>query len=339
MTPNSGRGRAGAWDARRGATLRGMVGILCSGAFAAAGVAALAGVLRQRMDHPYRGPSAVVDGRALTLTLNDPAGSAASAAPLVRLELVRIPAGSFVMGSPDTEADRDASEGPAHPVTISHDFFLGRYEVTQAQWMAVMGANQSRYPDDPRRPAEQVSWGDCQKFCAELTRRTGRTVRLPTEAEWEYAARANTTTPFNVGSTLSSTQANFNGEAPYGDAASGTYLNITTAVGSYKPNGFGLYDTIGNVCEWCQDTFHPSYEGAPTDGSAWMSGAENPDLHVFRGGAYNNDGSNCRSAVRFAGPSDMRAPTLGFRLAADVLDAGANGGNAMIPWAGGPLER
>ena len=140
-------------------------------------------------------------------------------------------------------------------------------------------------------------------------------MRLPTEAEWEYAARGGTDTAFGTGQGLSSTTANFNGTSPYGGAPAGPERAKPTPVGSFPPNKFGLCDTVGNVSEWCQDTYHDSYEGAPTDGSAWVAGADKPDVRVYRGGAFNNDASSCRSAVRFAAEQgDVRNATLGFRV-------------------------
>ena len=234
------------------------------------------------------------------------------------LDLVRVPAGTFMMGSPDAEADRDPSEGPRHAVTIGKPFWIGRVEVTQAQWVAVAGANQSQFKDaadHDRLPCECVSWTDCQKFCAAATKLTGRPVRLPSEAEWEYAARGGTTTAFGIGGDrLSSTAANFNGTSPYGGAPPGPERGHPTVGGTFAPNGFGLCDTVGNVSEWCQDVYHDGYDGAPTDGSAWEAG-DKPDVRVYRGGAYNNDASSCRSAVRFAAErGDVRNATLGFRV-------------------------
>ena len=233
------------------------------------------------------------------------------------MALVRVPAGTFTMGSPEAEADRDPSEGPAHAVTIARPFYLGQFEVTQAQWVGAGFANQSQFKDAPghdRLPCECVSWTDCQKFCAAASKITGRTVRLPTEAEWEYAARGGATTAFPTGNGLASTTANFNGTSPAGGAPAGPYLQHPTPGGTYPPNAFGLCDTVGNVSEWCQDVYHDGYDGAPTDGSAWETGGK-PDLRVYRGGAYNNDGSSCRSAVRYAAErGEVRNSTLGFRV-------------------------
>lgn len=273
------------------------------------GAVVFAGVMWDRLSRvPITGPP---PDRA-TLVL--PAGHG------VMIDLVRIKAGRFDMGSPDGEADRDPSEGPRHSVTIGRDFFIGKFEITQAQWVAVMTFNQSQFPDNEKMPAESVSWGDCQKFCDILSQQTGRHVRLPSEAEWEYACRAGTTTVFSSGDSLSSDQANFNGQSPYGDAAAGPTREKPMAVGSFAPNAFGLFDMAGNVSEWCQDLFHDSYEGAPVDGSAWMSGGADEHLHVYRGGAYSNDGSNCRSAVRFAADADTRTSIVGFRIVVDVRD-------------------
>ena len=147
----------------------------------------------------------------------------------LKLDLLLIPAGTFTMGSPETEADRDETEGPQHEVKIAHAFYIGKYEITQAQYQAISGYNQALFKGDDRAPEECVSWTDCQKFCADLSKLTGKKVRLPSEAEWEYAARANTKTAFSTGDSISSTQANFNGRQPYGGAAIGPHRDKNRA--------------------------------------------------------------------------------------------------------------
>jgi eukaryotic-like serine/threonine-protein kinase len=234
-----------------------------------------------------------------------------------KLELVLIPAGTFTMGSPDSESDRDDSEGPQHEVKIAHPFYMGKFTITEAQYQTVTGWNQSQFKDSDKQPEECVSWTDAQKFCEEVSKRTGKKVRLPTEAEWEYADRAGTKTVFWVGDDLSSKQANFNGREPYGKAAKGPRIDKTTPVASYEPNAFGVYDTIGNVGQWCQDTYHDSYSGAPTDGSAWETSGD-PEIRVYRGGAYDSSAASCRSAMRFAAERQKnRNSRIGFRVVVD----------------------
>jgi formylglycine-generating enzyme required for sulfatase activity len=231
-----------------------------------------------------------------------------------KLELVRIPPGKFMMGSPATEADRDDCEGPQHPVKIGYGFFMGKFAVTQAQYQAISGFNQAQFKGNDNCPEECVSWTDCINFCDVLSKRSGRKVRLPSEAEWEYACRAGTTTVFWVGNDLSSTQANFNGKEPYGKAARAVHRDKTTPVGSFAPNAFGLYDTIGNVSQWCEDVYHDSYDGAPADGSAWETNGD-PEIRVYRGGCFDNSAASCRSAMRFAAERrNNRNPRIGFRV-------------------------
>jgi formylglycine-generating enzyme required for sulfatase activity len=230
----------------------------------------------------------------------------------VKLEMVEIPAGNFCMGSPDSEAGRDKNEGPQHRVTV-RSFYIGKYEVTQAQWRAVMGANPSSFRGDDR-PVENVLWNDAQEFCGKLSQMTGKEYRLPAEAEWEYACRAGTTPPFAFGANLSSAQANFNGSYPYGGAAKGVNRQETTPVGSFAPNNFGVYDMHGNVWEWCQDWYHENYNGAPEDGQAWESVGKQ-GYRVWRGGSWGVQGYDCRSAVRGFGDSpDFRGSTPGLRV-------------------------
>jgi formylglycine-generating enzyme required for sulfatase activity len=230
-----------------------------------------------------------------------------------KLELVLIPAGTYMMGSPETETDRDDSEGPQHRVKIPHDFYFGKFEVTESQYQAISGYNQSQFKGDDNLPEECVSWTDAVGFCEALSKKTGRKVRLPSEAEWEYADRAGTTSVYWQGDALSSTKANFDGKAE-----AGPHLDKTAVVGSYKPNAFGLYDTAGNVSEWCQDIFHDSYKGAPTDGSAWETGGD-PEIRVYRGGAYDNDQTSCRSAMRFAAERrNNRNSRIGFRVVVEA---------------------
>ena len=177
----------------------------------------------------------------------------------VSLEMVSIKGGTFLMGSPDTEKERTSSESPQHWVTLQR-FFLGKYPVTQAQWQAVMGNNPAYFKGN-NRPVENVSWNDAIAFCQKLSQKTGRYYRLPSEAEWEYACRAGTTTPFYFGETITPDLANYDGNYTYASAPKGVYRQQTTDVGSFPPNAFGLYDMHGNVWEWCQDIWHENYNG------------------------------------------------------------------------------
>jgi formylglycine-generating enzyme required for sulfatase activity len=163
-----------------------------------------------------------------------------------------------------------SDEGPQHRVTIQ-SFWMGKYPITQRQWQAVMGENPSYFKGD-NRPVENVSWEDVVAFCQRLSEKTGKTYRLPSEAEWEYACRAGTTTPFYFGETITTDLVNYHGEYPYAAAPEGVYREETTEVGIFPPNAFGLYDMHGNVWEWCADPWHDNYNGAPTDGSVWQEG-------------------------------------------------------------------
>ncbi len=238
------------------------------------------------------------------------------------LHMVIVPGGTFLMGSPDDEPEREEREGPQHEVTVPA-FFMGRYPVTQAQWQAVAALPQverERAPDPSRfkgdnRPVESVTWYDAVEFCARLSVHTGRQYRLPAEAEWEYACRAGTTTPFYFGKTLTTDVANYDGNSTYADGPKGEYREETTPVDHFGiANAFGLCDMHGNVLEWCQDHWHDSYEGAPTDGSAWIEGG-NSERRILRGGAWNVNPRYCRSAYRLNGEPRLGINYFGFRVA------------------------
>ena len=245
----------------------------------------------------------------------------------VSLELTLVHAGSFTMGSPDTERNRDASEGPQHTVTLADDFYLGTCEVTQAQWTALMGGPPSAGYGDNRvgdsYPVYNVTWAEAQGFVAALNSyipATGQgplTVRLPSEAEWEYACRGGTQTRFFFGDSLDV------GDANEDDGVRGLYMwyagnNVGPYALQQKPvgirlfNPFGLFDTHGNVSEWCADAWHADYTGAPSDGSVWDE--VSPAFRVFRGGWWGYDARFCRSASRFGGSA--YGTGLGFRVAA-----------------------
>jgi formylglycine-generating enzyme required for sulfatase activity len=226
-----------------------------------------------------------------------------------QIEMALMPAGTFMMGSPDGVGSND--EHPQHRVTVQ-SFYMGKYEVTQAQYRAVMGTNPSKFKGDDL-PVENVSWNDAKEFCRKLSQITGREYRLPSEAEWECACRAGTTTEFAFGRSLSSEQANFDDNFGYGGAPNGIFRQKTTPVGSFQPNAFGLYDMHGNVWEWCEDWYHESYNGAPLDGSAWLSGGEQK-YRVLRGGAWTEIRGNVSSAVRDPVLPDNRLHNHGFRL-------------------------
>ncbi len=232
----------------------------------------------------------------------------------IKLEMVLIPEGEFMMGAPETELESSNSERPQHLVTVP-TFFMGKYPITQAQWKAIMGNNPSRFEGD-KRPVESVSWEEAKEFCDRLSKKTGREYRLPTEAEWEYACRAGTTTPFHFGETISTELANYYGEAAYGEGVKGEYRGETTPLGEFPANKFGLCDMHGNVWEWCEDDWHENYEGAPNDGRAWRS--ESGRIKVLRGGSWLYNPPVCRSAIRFNSTRDIRLNTFGFRVACVV---------------------
>ncbi|MEG4914460.1 bifunctional serine/threonine-protein kinase/formylglycine-generating enzyme family protein [Microcoleus sp. B7-D4] len=227
------------------------------------------------------------------------------------LDMVAIPGGSFVMGSPSTETGRSDNEGPQHNVNIP-PFFMGKYEVTQAQYQAVMGNNPSNFKG-AKRPVENVSWDEAVEFCQKLSEKTEKTYRLPSEAEWEYACRAGTTTPFYFGDTITPDLVNYDGNNPYGAAPKGLWREQTTDVGSFPPNAFGLYDMHGNVWEWCSDKWHGNYNGAPTDGSSWEPGTNNN--RARRGGSWDSNAVYCRCAYRDFLSAGFRWRLRGFRVA------------------------
>jgi formylglycine-generating enzyme required for sulfatase activity len=220
-----------------------------------------------------------------------------------------------MMGSSISEPDRNANEGMVHRVTIGYDLAVGKFEVTQGQWKAVMGSNPSHFKDcGDNCPVENVSWNDAQDYLKKLNARAGQRYRLLSEAEWEYAARAGTTTPFHTGETITPQQANFDGNSTYNGSAKGTYRQKTVAAGSFAPNGFGLHDMHGNVWEWVQDLYHENYTGAPVDGSAWESGGD-ASRRVLRGGSWYSFPRYWRSAVRSRSTPDSRDGIAGFRIA------------------------
>ncbi|MEH1854403.1 MAG: SUMF1/EgtB/PvdO family nonheme iron enzyme [Nostoc sp.] len=231
----------------------------------------------------------------------------------VTLEMVQIPGGTFMMGSLEGEADTYKDESPLHQVTVPK-FFMGKYAVTQAQYQEIMGSNPSNFKGE-KRPVEKVSWDDAVEFCKKLSQKTEHTYRLPSEAEWEYACRAGTKTPFYFGETITTNLVNYNGNYPYGSAPKGEYREQTTDVGKFRPNSFGLYDMHGNVWECCQDVYNDNYQGAPKDGSACLTGKDNK-IKLLRGGSWYYDARYCRSADRVRIARANRDNYVGFRVVA-----------------------
>ncbi|MGB3655337.1 MAG: bifunctional serine/threonine-protein kinase/formylglycine-generating enzyme family protein [Rivularia sp. (in: cyanobacteria)] len=218
----------------------------------------------------------------------------------VTLDMVSIPGGSFIMGAPQDEEKSRGWERPQHQVNIQ-SFFMGKYQVTQEQYQAITGKNPSRFKGK-KRPVETVSWYNAVEFCEQLSKLTGKKYRLPSEAEWEYACRAGTTTPFHFGETITIDLANYDGYYRYGAAPKGVNRKQTTDVGTFPANPFDLYDMHGNVYEWCLDDYHDNYQGATTDGSAWFNDNKNLSQKnggaVLRGGSWDSYPVSCRSASR-----------------------------------------
>jgi formylglycine-generating enzyme required for sulfatase activity len=257
----------------------------------------------------------------------------------VDLDMILIPSGTFTMGAPSTEEDSLDSERPQHQVSLPF-FFMGRYPITQAQWKAIAKFDPISQRLDPdcsgfkgdNRPVENVSWQDAIEFCARLSRHTGKNYRLPSEAEWEYACRAETTTPFHFGETISTELANYDGTndqyGAYGRGEKGIYRKETTDVTLFKvANAFGLSDMHGNVWEWCLDPWHQNYDNAPRDERVWEDENDNryqnildsinvliedKRNHVIRGGSWSRDPRGCRSAFRI--DDGNRFVSYGFRV-------------------------
>jgi len=230
----------------------------------------------------------------------------------LKMDFVRIAPGEFKMG---TDGLMD-NEKPVHKVCFTEGFWMGKYEVTQEQWEQVMGNNPSFFKG-ARNPVEQVNWDDCQAFLHRLNQKQAilhqpLRFQLPSEAEWEYACRAGTTTPFHFGESLNSSLANFNGKYPAGNGEKGADLQKTAPVGSFEPNEWGLYDMYGNVWEWCEDSYHENYSGAPVDGNAWLTPAVM--FRMVRGGAWNTTADCCLSAHRFWLVAGSKQNMLGFRI-------------------------
>ena len=262
-------------------------------------------------------------------------------------EMVVIGTGSFEMGSPTYEAQRDADEGPRHRVNIGREFALGRTHVTVGEFRRFVSATgfvsdaernaggdsgcftreDGKWDWRPGRswrnpglvqteqhPVVCLSWNDAKAYAAWLSDQTGKRYRLPSEAEWEYAARAGTTTPFYTGQTIATDQANFNGNGTYNGSAKGEYRQSTTKVGSFAPNAFGLSDMAGNAWQWIEDAYHENYTGALEDGSAWTTGGDGA-RRVLRGGSWNDYPQSAGSAKRDGDAPDYRSNFAGFRIA------------------------
>ncbi|BAZ16811.1 hypothetical protein NIES4071_86890 [Calothrix sp. NIES-4071] len=250
------------------------------------------------------------------------------------LEMVEIPSGSFIMGAPASEEGSRDNERPQHQVNVP-SFFMSKYPITQAQGRQVAALeqiNKSLKPEPSRfkgdnLPVERVSWFDAVEFCARLSQYTKREYRLPSEAEWEYACRAGTNTPFYFGEIITTELANYCGidekvegtkyKGSYGQGPKGEYRKQTTEVGIFPANAFGLYDMHGNVWEWCMDDWHSNYEGAPNNGSAWISknkSTNNNHSQMLRGGSWSSYPEFCRSAFCFSYVPDIVNNSIGFRV-------------------------
>ncbi len=233
----------------------------------------------------------------------------------VTLELVEIPGGSFHMGSLREGGYED--ERPLHPVFLS-GFWLGKYPINQAQWKAVLGKAPACRFRGENLPVENICWKEAAEFCARLSTLTGRAYSLPSEAQWEYACRAGTATPFSLGETITTTYANYVGAHTYREEPGGVYRHTTTPPGTFPPNPWGLYDMHGQVWEFCADVWQADYTGAPVDGSVHSEGyhPEHTGLRfrVARGGSWHETPAHCRSAMRLRVEEDDRMEVYGLRV-------------------------
>lgn len=230
------------------------------------------------------------------------------------LEMVLIPSGGFQMGSPRHLANPD--EGPQHFVNIK-SFMMSKFLITQRQWKAILGKlPPCRFKGDDL-PVERVSWNEAQRFCQRLSKETGRDYRLPSEAQWEYACRAGTTSPFSFGETLTTEFANFNGQHTFRSEPPGPYYHATNEGGKFPPNAFGLYDMHGNLWEWCADNWLDDYSASPRDGSSFQDRSSR--YRVVRGGSWHEPPGLCRSAARLRVLQSDAEEVIGFRVVCDPI--------------------
>ncbi|GET42714.1 formylglycine-generating enzyme family protein [Microseira wollei] len=240
----------------------------------------------------------------------------------VILEMVFIPGGTFLMGSPNSESE-DVTEKPQNELTVA-PFYLGKYPVTQAQWHAVASLPKVKFDINPEpskfkganKPVDSISYVDALEFYFRLTEKTGKPYRLPTEAEWEYACRAGTTTPFHFGETITTEIANYDGDFTYSKEPKGVFRGETTEVGYFQvANAFGLYDMHGNIGEWCDSRYLP-YKGGPQEigdrAGYWLDFRND---RVLRGGTWTGSARGCRSATRFCCDMERRSSSVGMRVA------------------------
>jgi len=245
--------------------------------------------------------------------------------------LVVIPAGSYVMGPVPSEPVKFGAEQPQHRVTINKPFAIGQFELTFEDYDRFVAATGAERPSDKgwgtlnwgrgKTPVFNVSWQDAQRYLEWLSEQTGEHYRLPSESEWEYAARAGTVTAFNTGDCISSQQANFHGRSEFGDCpVSQLYRGRVIEVGSFKPNAWGLYDMHGNLFEWIQDCWHENYNDAPVNGTAWMNTGSDVDcdLHVLRGGSWSGRPVDIRSGARSHNMAAFKSIFIGFRVVRDL---------------------
>jgi eukaryotic-like serine/threonine-protein kinase len=226
----------------------------------------------------------------------------------VPLDMVYVQGGTFMMGSNEYDIEK-----PIHQVRVK-PFFMGKYAVTQGQYEAIMGTNPSSFKNGDDYPVENVSWYDAMTFCEKCSEITGKTYSLPSEAQWEYACRAGTNTPFTFGETVTPDLVNYDGNYPCDKAPQGKYRETTVSVDYFPPNGFGLYGMHGNVWEWCGDDWVDSYKNTPTDGSPYLVSFKHNSNKVLRGASWGTYGVNCRSSSRSLSAPVNGYNTVGFRV-------------------------
>jgi formylglycine-generating enzyme required for sulfatase activity len=235
----------------------------------------------------------------------------------INLAMIYIPAGTFFMGANSGEIGASEDEYPQHQVNISQPFYMSKYPITQAQYKVIMNGENPSDAEGDQRPVERITWNMAINYCQRLSAKTGKTYRLPSEAEWEYAARAGTQTPFHFGETLTDKLANYRANYTYGNGPRGAELGETIDVGNYPPNAFGLSDIHGNVWEWCQDDWHKNYYNAPNDGNAWLNTDSN--IKILRGGSWCDGPNYCRVATRYYIHRSFIDNLFGFRVCTQYM--------------------